>query len=94
MKNKKFKNRFLFLIAAFAMSFSAGVSLRTKEAPVKTEASAITPGLDIYLDTGVWNTDGALFQFYFFTDGGSSAWSNVMTNVSVQFINRCTIRYL
>lgn len=82
MKNKKFKNRFLFLIAAFAMSFSAGVSLRTKEAPVKTEASAITPGLDIYLDTGVWNTDGALFQFYFFTDGGSSAWSNVMTNVS------------
>ena len=49
MKNKKFKNRFLFLIAAFAMSFSAGVSLRTKEAPVKTEASAITPGLDIYL---------------------------------------------
>ena len=44
------------------------------------KVSVTYPRKTIYLTPGVWNTAGAKFAFYYFRDGGSSGWTDLLTN--------------
>lgn len=73
MKTKKFRNRLLFVLAAFALSFGAALSLKIKT-PVVTKAVPVN-STKLYLKTNAnWRVDGARFAAYFFTDGGANTW--------------------
>lgn len=60
----------------FSMDYSSGGNNSTVGIP---ELSVTYPRKTIYLTPGVWNADGAKYAIYYFRDGGSSGWTDLLT---------------
>ena len=61
----------------FTMDYSTGGNSNVLGEP---ELSVTYPRKRIYLSPGVWDADGAKFAYYYFRDGGSSAWTDFLTS--------------